>query len=501
MEEFNINNNDESKVKVKVEKHLWPDEVYAAKKATRSKVLTVFIFSLVFLVFGLFLGKAIFSNSNTAAIGNSKFDKIQKIMQEDWYFGKDIPNLNDQISDQAIKGLSNFPDYDIHTYYLTKEDMQQFTSNLSGSYVGIGIQYYETENGNLIVKRVFENSPAQKGGILAGDILIAVDSKSLEGYTTQEVADIVMGKEDSSLVMTVLREGEMLDIDLVRAKVLHSVFGEVIEGIGYIELDQFGESSAQEVLTYLNKFSEKQSKLILDLRDNGGGYLDTVVDIASYLIEKDKVVLITENNKGKQLKEYTNYDKQFKFDEIVILVNENTASASEVLTAALSYHLDNVTVVGVNTYGKGTVQMSQVFNDGSAMKYTTAEWLTPNGDKINKVGIMPDREIKLHPILTNPYAVFEEEITYVYDSVGGAVATAQSALEFLGYKIERTDGYFDLSLDTALKTYQKDRDLKVDGILDKTVYDMLLSKTIREWTENQSLYDTQLQEALVIMND
>ena len=501
MEEFNNNNKEENKVKVKVEKHLWPDEVHAAKKATRSKVLTVFIFSLVFLIFGLFLGKAIFSNTSTAALGNSKFDKIQKIMQDDWYFGKDIPDLNERISDQAIRGLSDFPDYDIHTYYLTKEDMEQFTANLSGSYVGIGIQYYESENGNLIVKRVFENSPAKKVGLMAGDILLEVDGKSLESFTTEEVATIVMGKEDSELILKVLREGIEEEFLLTRAKVLHSVFGEVIDGNGYIELDQFGESTAEETLNYLNKFNGNQEKLILDLRDNGGGYLDTVVDIASYLIEKDKVVLITENNQGKQFKEYTNFDKPFEFKEIIVLVNENTASASEVLTAALAYHLDNVTVVGTNTYGKGTVQQSQVFTDGSAMKYTTAEWLTPNGDKINKVGIKPDVEVFLHPILTEPFAVFEEGKTYMYDTVALPTATAQSALDFLGYKIDRTDGYFDITTEDAIKAYQKDREVVANGVLDQTLYDMMLSKTIREWTENSPKYDAQLDKALVIINE
>lgn len=500
MSDLNQKNGQNNKVKVTVKKHLWPDEIAKHKEAKRSKIITIFIFSFVFLVFGFFVGKSFYFD-NTTSIGNSKYNQIEEIMTNRWYFGKDIPNLKEIVNDNALRGLSNFPEHDIHTYYLSKEDMEQFTSNLSGSYVGIGILYYESESGNFIVKRVFENSPAKLSGIRAGDILTKVDGKSLTGFTTEEVRSLVLGEEGSELILTVLRDGKEINFNLKRAKVYHSVYGEIIKGAGYIELDQFGESTAKEVLNYLNKFSESQNKIILDLRDNGGGYLDSVVDIASYLIAKDQVVLITENNTGKQIKEYTNYDNHYEFEKIVVLVNENTASASEVLIAALSYHLDNVTVVGVNSYGKGTVQQSKTFNDGSAMKYTTAEWLTPDGDKINKVGIKPDVEVELHPILTEPFALFDENLIYRYDSVGFPVATAQKALDFLGYKIQRTDGYFDSLTEGAIKNYQKDLNLAANGILDKTLYDMILSKTIREWTENSPKYDKQLAEALVIINE
>ena len=494
------NNEEKNKVKVKLEKHLWPDEVKEKKKIKRSMIVTVVVFSIVFLIMGVFLGKDLFSTTSQA-MENTKLNQIQEIMEEDWYFGKDIENLEEKINDQAIKGLSDFPDYDIHTYYLTKEDMEQFTSNLSGSYVGIGIQFYESENNNLIVKRVFDDSPAQKSGILAGDILLKVDNTSLEGMDLDEVANLVLGKEDSLLTITVSREGKEQRFELKRAKVLYSTFARTIDNVGYIELDQFGESTSQEVLNHLNKFENKQDKLILDLRDNGGGYLNTVVDIGSYLIDKDEIILITENNKGKQIPEYSNNGKKFDFEDIVVLVNENTASASEVLTAALSYHLDNVTVVGVNTYGKGTVQQSKVFTDGSAMKYTIAEWLTPDGQKINKVGIKPDVEVKLHPILSEPFAIIEEGQVFEYDSVGLPIATAQKVLDFLGYDIKRQDGYFDKSFEQALLKYQKDNNLETSAILDEKMYDILLSKTIREWNENTDQYDRQLERAVKLLDD
>lgn len=499
MEEYKIDD-EEKKINVKVEKHLWPDEVAQKRRALRSRIITITIFSLVFLLSGLFLGKAVFqSPANDGSL--SKFAEIEKIMTEEWYFGKDIPDLKERIKDQSIQGLSDFPEYDIHTYYLSKEDMEQFTSNLSGSYVGIGIQFYESEGGSLIVKRVFENSPAQKGGIIAGDILIKANNKSLIGLSTEEVRDIVLGEEGSQVDLVVLRDQKEEKMTLTRATVLHSVFGEVIGDVGYIELDQFGESTSKEVLNYFNKFKGKQNKLILDLRDNGGGYLTSVVDIASYLIDEKEIVLITEDNKGKQYMEYSNGNDKFKFEKIVVLVNENTASASEVLTAALSEHLDNVTVVGTNTYGKGTVQHSRIFEDGSAMKYTTAEWLTPRGNKINKVGIKPDVEVNLHPVLSGIFPVMEDNQTFTYNSVGVQVAAVQSMFDFLSYDIEREDGYFDKSLEAAINEFKESKDLIADGVLDKDLYEMLISKTIREWNENTKAYDTQLEKALVIINE
>lgn len=492
--------NENQKVKVKIERHKWPDEINVQKQNNRAKATTVILFSLVFFVFGIFFAKSILVSSDKVT-SNSKFEMIQDIMTKEWYFGKDVEDLETKIKDNALYGLSDVFEIDPHTTYLSAAEMSQYTSNLSGAYVGIGIQYYQAESGSFIVQRVFENSPAQKGGILAGDILVKVDHDSIVDLEMNEVADLVMGLEDTDVVITVLRDAKEMDFTLTRARVLHSVYGQVIDDIGYIELDQFGESSASEVLNYLNKFENKQNKLILDLRDNGGGYLDTVIDIASLLIPKNETALITEDIKGNQYFEKTNSDKTFTFEKIVVLVNQNTASASEVLTIALMEHLDNVVVVGSKTYGKGTVQQSRIFDDGSALKYTTAEWLSPNGNKINKVGITPDEIVELHPILSMDLVEYRENKTFEVDSVGAEVMIVQNALDFLGYNVERTDGYFDNSTLAALKAFESDIDVEIDGVITADLYDLMISRTIREWTANKNAYDKQLDMALVIMGE
>lgn len=491
----NINNE-----KVKIERHKWPDEIKREKRAARSRNITVIVVALAFFITGFMTSKTFFQN--TGFIGTDKLSLIQQIMTSEWYFGKDVEDLNTIIQDKGYYGMTDVDELDPHTTYLSAEEMTQYTTNLSGSYVGIGVQYYESESGSFIIQRVFEDSPAQKSGLEAGDILIAVSGISVEGTDINEVSELVMGAEGTDVTITIVRDNKEMDVTMERAQVMHSAFGEEIaDNIGYIQLDQFGETTATEVLRYLEKFEGKDSKLIIDVRDNGGGYLSSVVDIVSYFVVKDETVLITENKSGNQTFEVTNSDKQFTFDKIVILVNQNTASASEVLTAALQEHLDNVTVIGVNTYGKGTVQQTRMFDDNSAIKYTTAEWLSPSGEKIHGVGIKPDIEVALHDILTYGFAEFDEGAAYAYDTVGIPVSVLQSALDFLSYDINRFDGYVDRSTEQALKAFEKDLGMKETGVLTLEVYESIMSKVIREWTANRSDYDVQLHKALEVLGD
>ncbi len=495
MEDKDVISNDQ----VKIERHKWPDEVKADKKQNRSRKITIITVAFAFFIMGMSFSKTFLGSGRGNT--NDKSALIEQIMNSEWYFGKDIEDLETKVQDNGFYGMTSF-EVDPHTTYMSAEEMSQYTTNLSGTYVGIGVQYYEFESGSFIIQRVFENSPAQKVGLEAGDIMIAVSGISIVGEDIKEISSMVMGNEGTEVTITILRDNKEMDFTMKRGKVLHSVFGlELEDNIGYIELDQFGESTAEEVLNYLEKFEGKDSQLIIDLRDNGGGYLNSVVDIASYFIEKDKVVLITEGRNGSQVEQKTNSDKQFTFDEIVVLINGGTASASEVLTAALSEHLDNVTVVGTLSYGKGTVQQSRMFNDNSAIKYTTAEWLTPNGNKIHRVGITPDVISELHPIITNGFAAYIEDSTFKYDSVGSSVQVMQEALDFLGFKVDRRDGYFDRSTETALKEFQASVNFASDGVLTQDVYDSLTSRVIREWTANKNSYDIQLDKAIEILGD
>lgn len=494
-----MENNEDKDINVNVEVHKWPDEIIEEKKTKRNRFVSYVIVSVGFFIIGM-----VFSNSVLSvplgANGSSKFDAILRIMSEDWYFGKDIDDVSTFIEDNGFYGMSDVAPYDLHTTYMSREEMSQYSSNLSGSYVGIGVQYYASDNNSFVIQRVFPNSPAAKAGIEAGDIIVKVDGQSVEALELSSLAELVLGEEGSKVVITVSRNGQDIDKEVTRAKVLYSTFGEVIDNtVGYIELDQFGESTAEEVYAYLEQFENNQKDLIVDLRDNGGGYLDSVVDIVSYFVPKGETVLITESKNNKQTIEKTNSDKQFQFENIVILINGGTASASEVFTAALAEHLDNVTVVGVNSYGKGTVQQTRMFEDQSALKYTTAEWLTPSGKKIHGVGIAPDIEMSLHDVLMTRFEEYPVDEVFKVDSVGTPVKMVQDVLDFLGYNVDRRDGYFDVSTKNSLIEFQKSLGLTESGEINEELYEILMQQTIREWNINRDQYDTQLDEALRIL--
>lgn len=494
-------NEEEQKVNVKVKRHQWPDEIDEYKKNKKSKLTTLIIVAIGFFILG-----TVFSNS-LPTIGtkadNSKYNLIEQIMTSEWYFGKDVEDIETFIKDKGFYGLTEVEEYDLHTTYMSKEEIESYSTKLSGSFVGIGIQYSQTDPGTYMIQRVIPDSPAEKSGLQAGDILVSVAGVATKDLSTDEIVELVMGEKGTPVSIGLLRSGEEITKEVIRDEVLNSIRGEVVdEDTAYLKLDQFGESTATEVLRFLERIEGKQSKLIVDLRDNGGGYLNSVIDIVGYFVENDSTVLITKNRDGKETEEKTTLVHEFEFDDIVILVNEHTASASEVFTAALKEHLeDHVTVVGTNSYGKGTVQQTKMFSDNSALKYTTAEWLSPSGKAIHGVGIKPDVEVNLHLILKSQNAKFEDVTSFELDSVGYPVSVVQMALDFLGYTVDRQDGYFDPSTDTALRQLQKDLGLKEDGIINEAMVNASFQRVIREWTLNPEKYDTQYNEAIKIIKE
>ena len=198
---------------------------------------------------------------------------------------------------------------------------------------------------------------------------------------------------------------------------------------------------------------------------------------------------------------YSNGEVFENFEEIVMLANEYSASASEVLTAALKDNLD-IKVVGVTTYGKGTVQVTSKFDDGSALKYTTAQWLTPKGNQIHGIGIKPSVEMRLHEVFYQPTPTFEEgePQSFKVDSVSESIIYVQYALDFLGYTVDRYDGYFSEATNQALIQYQKDLQMRTDGIVNAGLISSLSSSIVREWHLNSEIHDVQYQMALELIS-
>lgn len=486
---------DKKVVRYKLVRHKWPDEIEAEKKRRRKRIGIVLACILCFMG-GFLLNVTIHQTSDASSLEFQKFEEIYKIMKNNFYFGKDEDNFSETLLNGAINGMVEAGG-DVHTMYLDNEQTQSFTSSIEGSFVGIGVRYYSVDDSTFLVDSVVNNSPAEEAGILAGDQLYAIDGTVCENMSTNDVQNLIVNSKSDTISIEIIREGKHQTVKVEKRTVQDSVFSEIKGDIAILELDSFAETSGEDIKSHLDSFQDaKCSSLIVDLRDNSGGYLKSVQQIASYLLPQDTVIFKEEAKDGTQedFKTLEGY-KQYTFDKVVVLVNNNTASAAEVLTAALQEHLD-ATVVGVTTYGKGTVQVPLTFKDGTMFKYTTAEWLTPSGKKINKKGITPDVEVKLDDAFYTSAPIMEEDEVYKPDTVNKAALSVQTYLKFLGYPVDRCDEYFSVASSDALKQYQEDKGLEATGNIDAKTMSSLLSSCAVKWHTDEGKLDLQMNKAM-----
>ena len=485
-------------VRYKLVRHKWPDEIQAEKRR-RQRRAGVIAICIVCFFGGFFLNSTL---HKTLAVSSDEFQKLEEIytlMSEKFYFGKDQKNLKQKLMDGAISGLVEAGG-DIHTSYLDNEQTQNFTGSMEGSFVGIGIQFYSVDDSTFIIDEVLKNSPAEAAGFLMGDQIYAIDNTVCKKMTASDVKALITNSKSDEITLEIIRENKHKKIKVKKATVQDSVYSSVHGKTGILELDTFAETSGDEVKSHLQSLKKDGCEnLILDLRNNTGGYLKSAQEIASYLLPKDTVIFREESKDGSKedYKTISGYE-QFTYKKIVIIVNGDTASAAEVLTAALKEHL-GATVVGEKTYGKGTVQVPLTFKDGTMFKYTTAEWITPNGEKINEKGITPDVEVKLDEAFYTSAPILKKEV-YQPDTVSTAAKSAQVYLKFLGYAVDRTDEYFSYASSEALKQYQKDKGMKVTGNIDADTLTSLLSSCALKWHSEEAQQDTQMKKAVELTN-
>ena len=469
------------------------------KKANKRLKIILFVLLCACICLSAVLVKSTFFRASTISSTEDKIEEALNVMGNNWYFGKDIENLDERLLNQALTGITTNSE-DPHTYYMTKEEVESFVQSINRNFVGIGVQFIATDGINMI-QRVFKGSPAEKAGVLAGDIIHAVDGTVVDNMSSTNIANLVKGEQGTTVHIDFIRDGETVSLDIVRDQISSTVYGEVKDGIGYLEILQFGESTADEVKLYLEDFIEQNiQNLIIDLRNDGGGYLTALQSVGGLFLDSGSVALIEEYASGKSETLTVNGSKLWNDDgSIVILVNGNTASAAEAFTLAMKEQHSNVTIVGTTTYGKGTVQITDQFKDGSAIKYTTSKWLSSQGVWVNGEGIEPDTTIELPDILNVSIVELSEDESYSYDSVSDKVSIAQKALDYLNYGVDRTDGYFSQATEEAIKTFQKDHSLEETGILNKTTYESLVSTVTLDWSTSDA-NDTQLKYAEELIN-
>lgn len=310
---------------------------------------------------------------------------------------KYIGEINDEeLIEGAVKGYVDALG-DPYTTYYTKKEMKTIMEETNGNFVGIGVYMTKDleKNAILIIKPI-ENSPAEKAGILPGDLITKVDDVEYTGDKLEEASNKIRGEEGTKVKLEIYRNGETKTFELTRTKVVVShVTTKVLNNdIGYIAISDFEGECASEFETKYKQL-EKQGikKLIIDIRNNGGGIVDEALKTANMLVDKDSTLLITKDKSDKE--EVTKAtEKPIINIPTVVLVNEYSASASEILAGALK---DNgkATLVGTKTYGKGIIQELHQLSDGSGLKITVSEYYTPNHNAIHKIGITPDVEVDL----------------------------------------------------------------------------------------------------------
>lgn len=318
--------------------------------------------------------------------------KIRAVIDE--YYLKEIDEQ--KLIDGAIKGYVEALG-DKYTEYLVGEEWNEMETNTLGHYVGIGVYIApDTQNNQIVIISPMDGSPAQEAGIKPGDIITKVNDIEYTGEQIDVAAEVMKGEPGTTVKLEIKREEEILTFEVERKEVrMNQVTTRILEGnIGYISIPSFNEGTAKEFKEKAKKLiDDGATKFVIDVRDNTGGIVSEALQIAEYIIPKNKILMVT-INKDKKQEETKSKENNFITGDLILLTNGNSASSTEILAAAIK---DNGRgkLVGTKTYGKGVMQQILQLADGNALKITTDEFKTPNGDKIDGVGIEPDEVVKL----------------------------------------------------------------------------------------------------------
>ena len=417
--EENVKNNIDNRKKKRDKKK--KIGIFSKEKESYSfdEVFSITIFSLLLGVLACFSVLTILNKGKNYFVLSkelAKFVDAYDAIVNNYY--KEVDK--DKLVESAINGMVSSIG-DEYTSYSDKDVTDNFNEAVNGKYMGIGALIMKSEN-DLVIYKVFEDSPSYRAGLKDGDIILKLDDKDTKDMSVNDIASIVKNDTNKEVKLLVKRGEENLNITIVKDMVeLPVVSGKVInhndKKIGYISLSIFSSVASEQFNKELVKLEKEGiSGLVIDVRGNSGGYLTTVTDIASYFLKKGDIIYKLEvNDKVTVRKDKTKESRDYP---VAVLIDKNSASASEILASSIKESYNGY-VVGTNSYGKGTVQQTLVLSDGSMIKYTIEKWLTPLGNWINEEGVIPTNYVELSSeYLNNPVFENDNQLNKALELVG-----------------------------------------------------------------------------------
>ncbi|HBC31473.1 MAG TPA: hypothetical protein DC024_09570 [Clostridiales bacterium] len=434
-----------------------------------------------------------FTSAWAFEIDEDKFSEDIEFLKKVIYFVLD--KYQYEVSQEDImNGLYDgfFSVLDDYSTYYTPKEYQALLEDTAGEFSGIGVQIMDI-SGQVVVVTPLSGSPAIEAGIKAGDIIKTVDGYDITGATSSQASLLIRGEEGTPVKIGILRGKESLTFDLMRsAIVINNVEAKILEdNIGYLKVTGFSDNTAELVEKELQLFDENNvEKIVIDMRNNGGGTLQSAVDLLNLFVTEGPVVYV-EYAAGKE-DIYESKLKEQKY-EIAILINEGSASATEIFAGAVKYKNEGI-IVGTTSYGKGVVQSLYPLIGGIGVKFTTAEYFSVDRIPVHKIGITPDIIVENEKIDISKYPKFSNENKPELGNVSLDVLAAEMILIELGYEINQPDGVYDILSFDHVRKFQEDNLLYPYGVIDFATQDALYNALIKHIESN--LEDIQLKAAI-----
>lgn len=477
------------------------NERSSARKLKAWKSLAVIITSIVLATSATALQSAQANGWDWLFGSDVLMNEEDQLTEEDWEVIQEIYNTiqlsyiedvdKQALMEGALKGMVSALD-DPYSEFLNQQEQSGFDDSIEGSFSGIGIQFMMRNNQVTVISPI-DGSPAAEAGILPNDIILEADGVELSGMDTNQIVGLIRGEIGSEVELLLQRGSATFSVILERAEIpVITVDSEIDEDnpeVGFVRISQFASTTYDEMVTAITELRDEGAEsFVFDLRYNPGGLLDSALYISNMFLKDGQAMMQIEDN-FTQPEIYAANDEDygsFQVDEpYVVLIDEGSASASEILAAAIQENTDNL-LVGETTFGKGTVQNLTASSIYGELKLTIAKWLTPGGEWIHDVGIVPDEEVSTHPATTALLLDVNETLTQ--GDASEFVESATIMLNALGYDTE-VQFFFDESLTEAVENFQADNDLEETGEITGDTAQLIMDQTRDFLDENDPQYD------------